>query len=154
MARLAAMPLTSDTTDDTGFDAPGREIVNASFAERLARRRVQDGDPTAAMLIGSEEGTTDAGGVGEWGGGGGRFAALLARSDGDGGVLRERSGSEGAVPRGGGGFGYVGDGRAWGRGGGTSAFGWDGGSVMEEDEDLFTPRMPPLALRKVNSDPY
>lgn len=126
--------------------------MNRGYADWIARRRPQDSDPTAAMLIGSDEGTTDAGG-GE--GGSARYAALLARGEGD---------SMGTGLKGGnGGYGYAGlsssrKERDWTRSGATVRTGNEIGSGRaveeEENEESLTPRPLPLALRKVRSDPY
>lgn len=132
------MPLTSDTTDDTAFEVPAREVMNRGYADWVARRRPQESDPTAAMLIGSDEGTTDAGGgererVG--------YAALLAKGEASSkgyGLRSERqTGAE----------------RAWTRFGGTIETERGRGGVVEEDEEPLTPRPLPAALRKVRSDP-
>ncbi len=141
------MPLTSDTTDDTGLDVPEREVMNRGYADWVARRRPHESDPTAAMLIGSDEGTTDAGGgevehVG--------YAALLAKGEGT-----STGGSDPFA-----GFDYssterqIGGNRAWARFGGTIGTDKGRGSVVEDDEVPLTPRPLPAALRKVRSDPY
>jgi len=149
MARLATMPLTSDTTDDTGFDAPGREVMNRGYADWIARRRPQDSDPTAAMLIGSDEGITDAGG-GE--GGSARYAALLARGEGDSLGYGHADLDHSRKER------HVGGDRAWTRSDATVRTGNERGSGRavegDDNEDSLTPRPLPLALRKVRSDPY
>lgn len=121
------MPLTSDTTDDTGFEVSrnGGEVtnhvvMNQSYANWVARRRPGCGDPTEAILIGTDEGTTDVGGEGEQGGGTG---------DGSGGYRALFSGV--------GGF----DGRERG-----------GDGRVEEDEEPLTPRqVPPAVLKKGRS---
>lgn len=152
MARLAAMPLTSDTTDDTAFEVPKTEVVNRGYADWVARRRPGETDPTAAMLIGSDEGTTDAGGgEGERVG----YAALLAKGEGSDTGYRLRSGSEDLD-----GFGYLrnerqtGGDRAWTRFDGTVGTERVRGSVVKEGEEPLTPRPLQAALSKVRSDPY